>query len=69
VAATIRDEKNVVDFERIATVDGASFGATRSADFRLELPIAALLPGTHLLAIEFSLGKSVVTRDARLTIR
>ena len=69
VAATIRNETNGVDFERRATIDNSSFGAARSADYRLELPIATLTPGPHLLTIEIVLDKSVVTRDARFTIR
>jgi hypothetical protein len=69
VAATIRNDQNGIDLERSATLDGSSFNAARSADYRLELPIAALAPGQHLLTIGISLGKSVVTRDARFTVR
>jgi hypothetical protein len=69
VAATIRDEKNGVVFERTTMLDAAAFRAERSADYRLELPIATLTPGAHLLAVEVSLSKTVVTRDARFTIK
>ncbi len=68
VAATIRDAENGVDFARTTTLDPAAFGAARSADYRLKLPIATLTSGQHLLTIEISLGKSRVTRDARFTI-
>jgi VWFA-related protein len=69
VAATIRNEHNGVDFERTTTLDASAFGAGRSADYRLDLPIAPLAPGPHVLTIEMSLGTSVVTRNARFAIR
>ena len=69
VVSTIRNENSGVDFDRASTIEPDSFGAARSADYRLELPIARLAPGQHLLAIEVSLGRSVVTRNARFTIR
>jgi hypothetical protein len=69
VAATIRDETNGVDFERTTTLGAEAFGTARSADYRLELPIATLTPGPHLLTIEMSVGKPAVTRDGRFTIR
>ena len=69
VAATVRDERNGIDFERTTTLEASAFDAGRSADYRLELPVATLTPGPHLLTIEVSLGRSVVTRDVRFTIR
>jgi hypothetical protein len=42
---------------------------TRAAEFRLDLPIATLTPGPHLLTIQVSLGKSSITRGARFTVR
>jgi hypothetical protein len=69
LAATIRNETNEIDFQRTTTVDASAFDATRSADYRLEVPIATLAPGQHVLTIEISSDKSVVRRDARFTIK
>jgi hypothetical protein len=69
IAATIRNETNGVDVERTTTVDASSFDARRSADYLLKLPLDTLARGPHLLTIEMSLGKTVVTRDARFTIQ
>jgi VWFA-related protein len=69
LAATIRNETNEIDFQRATTIDASAFDATRSADYRLELPIATLAPGPHVLMIEISSDKSVVRRDARFTIK
>jgi VWFA-related protein len=69
LAATIRNETNEIDFERTTTVGALAFDAARSADYRLELPIATLAPGPHVLMIEISSDKSIVRRDARFTIR
>lgn len=69
VAAAIRDDADRVDFERAATLDASVFGAHRSADYRLELPIATLARGPHLLTVEMSRGTAVLTRNTRFTIR
>lgn len=69
VVSTIRNEMNGVEFERTTTLAPSSFGARRSTDYRLELPVDSLTPGSHLLTLELSVGQNVVTRDARLTIK
>jgi hypothetical protein len=43
--------------------------SVRAADYRLTLPIERLLTGPHLLTIEATLGKDVVRRDARFSVR
>jgi VWFA-related protein len=68
VATTIRDARDHADLERTAILEASAFHGSRSTDYRLELPIAALTPGPHLLTIELSLGKSIVRRDARFTV-
>jgi VWFA-related protein len=68
VIARIRNEQNGIDFERAETLGSSSFTDTRFADYRLQLPIAALTAGPHLLTVELSLGKSVLTREARFNI-
>jgi VWFA-related protein len=70
VLSRIRNEHNSTDFESTETLGASSFSGsgTRSADYRLQLPIATLTAGPHLLTIELSLGKSVLTRESRFNI-
>ena len=69
VTATIRDEFDLVKLERTTTVDGMNFLLTRSADFRLDLPLADLEPGRHVLHVEAVRGFETVRRDVRFTVR
>jgi hypothetical protein len=45
------------------------FTPNRSADFRLELPLARLERGEYLLTIEASLGQNIARRGVRFTVR
>ena len=69
VAATIRDEADRVDFEQTTFVDSAKFSGARSADYTLELPLAKLEAGPHVLTVDAHLGDSGLKRDVRFVVR
>jgi hypothetical protein len=65
----IIDASNQPVFEqRIPAFDGAGAGS-RSAEHRIELPLAQLKPGEYLLVIEAGGQKPAATRDVRFTVR
>lgn len=69
VSTTIRDEANKTNFESTTFLDSAQFSPGRSADYRLDLPIAKLEAGQHLLTIEATLSHTTLRRDARFIVR
>jgi VWFA-related protein len=69
VTSTIVDEASRSNFESTVFFDSARFMASRSADFRLDLPVARLEAGQHLLTIEATIGRTTLRRDARFTVR
>jgi len=68
VTSTIVNEANRPDFDETTFLESSKFTA-RSADYRLDLPISKLDAGAHLLTIEAALGRTVVKRQAKFTIR
>ena len=69
VRSTILDEqsKNVVD--RTEEVEAAKFDANRSADVRVDIPVAQLSPGLHRLRIEVFAESRVTHRDVTFRVR
>jgi VWFA-related protein len=68
---TSRDvnERNEPIVDHAVVIEAPRFTATRSADHRIELPIARLAPGEYLLSIEAVVGKSSAERHARFTVK
>jgi VWFA-related protein len=69
VNATIRDAADRIVLDHTIFIEGAQFADSRSADYRLELPISMLDSGPHLLTVEAHLATGVVRRDAQFTVR
>jgi len=68
IRARIVDSMNTEVFESVRTLDAALFNSRRAADYRLDLPLASLRPGPHLLTLEATMGKSHDRRDVRFTV-
>jgi len=69
VTSTIVDDRNRTVLDKTTFLEGSRFTSNRGADFTIELPLASLEVGEYLLTIEATLGKTVVTRDARFVVR
>ena len=59
----IRNADDRAVFENSELIEGARFTQTRSADYRVQLPIASLAPGPYLLTIEANAGRTTLRRD------
>jgi hypothetical protein len=69
VTARVVNEVDRSVFERASSLTPATFGTGRSADYRLDLPLAGLEPGRYLFTVEASTSKLSTRRDVRLTIK
>jgi hypothetical protein len=69
VQATILDEAGEVSFEETALLSVETFKQSRSADYRLELPLQRLSSGRHLLTVQATRGSITLVRQARFQIR
>ena len=67
----VRDDENVTVLDRQETVEPPSFGAGRTADVNVTLPIGRLRPGEYLLTIEATVPQKpgVVKREIRFSIQ
>jgi hypothetical protein len=69
VRATIVDERGRTRLDEVTVIEGSGLARSRSADYRLDLPLARLEPGPHLLTIEAQLGDTIVHRQARFSLK
>ena len=69
VAVRLVNDSDRTVLDRTSTLAPAAFAAARSADYRLDLPLADLEPGRYLLTIEANAGKLSARRDVRLAIK
>ncbi len=69
VSARVIDDHDRQRFGREGSITAEQFGATNTADFVLELPLADLGGGTYLLTVTATAGGSSARRDVRFTIR
>ncbi len=56
-------------FDLTDTLAADRFGAERSVDYQLRLPLATLTTGDYLLTFEATSGKVTATRDVRFQVR
>ena len=63
------DDHDAVKFHAAETIAADKFDAARAVDHRLNLPLADLSPGPHLLTIEATAGKASARRDVRFAVR
>ena len=68
VAITVIDAAGASAFQLLRTLDEESFGRSRAADVRFELPVSELGPGPYLLRVEASAGKGRATREVRFAV-
>jgi hypothetical protein len=65
----ILDEQGATVVDRTESLGADRFGATRSADLRVDVPVASLAAGAHRLRIEASAGGPPVHRDVLFVVR
>ena len=65
VSARVVDGEGRTEFEWADTLPAARFTPRRAADVQLEIPVAGFKPGAHLLTIQATRGKTIVSRDVR----
>jgi hypothetical protein len=68
-AARVEDRSGIAVLDTAETLGPAQFSTGRAADYRLELPIARLTPGPHLLTIGATMGRRTATRGVRFAVR
>jgi hypothetical protein len=70
VRASIVNDRDLVVFTQTDEYASSRFdAATRAADVRLDLPLATLEPGHHLLTFEAASGSTTVKRHVRFRVR
>ena len=65
----IVDRTDAVVVERSDALAAERFGAARTADYTVALPLADLSPGSHLLRLIVTAGKESETRELRFGVR
>ena len=69
VSVSVIDAAGVRHLGRRETLGAESFTSGRSADYRIDLPVADLLPGQYLLTIEARKAQASARRDVRFIIK
>ena len=69
IRTTILDERSRSMLDRIETIEAERFDASRSADWRVDIPMPQLSPGMHRLRIEAFAGSAVMHRDVHFRVR
>jgi hypothetical protein len=69
VTARIVDSRDRVVLNEVTSLTADRFTGNRSADYRLELPVARLEAGEYLLTIEATQGDRTARRGVRFTVR
>jgi VWFA-related protein len=69
VTTRVRDSRDRVVFDRQHVVAAAEFAAARTADLLVELPMAQLWPGPHLLEIDAAAGPHTARQRVRFDVR
>lgn len=68
IVVSVVDSRGATAFENADTLEAARFENGRVADRWIEIPIARLKSGPHLLAVEATVDKAVARRDARFAV-
>jgi hypothetical protein len=70
LALKVIDSRDSVTFERVDSLNASRFAQSRAADYRFELPMDRIPPGSYVLTLEASLGVGpAVRRDVRFNVR
>lgn len=68
MSARVTDERNKETSKQDAVIEVGDFGDTRTADYRVRLPVAHLAPGAYILEVEALAGARRLKRSARFTV-
>jgi len=69
MTVTLVDGAGVKVVDRRETLGPDRFATARAADYRIDLPIASLARGPHLLTVGATQGKASAQRQLRVTVR
>ncbi len=69
ITTRIFNERDQAVLDETVTLGADRFGAQRSADHRIDLPLDRLGPGRYLLQVEATAGIHRVQRDVRIAVR
>jgi len=69
VRTTILDSKGAAVVDRTETIDAGRFGAERSTDVRVDVPVASLAAGQYRLRIEAAVGEHSAHRDIVFAVK
>ncbi len=69
VSASVIDDRDRKRYGQDVSMEAASFEATGTADYAVDLPLADLEPGAYLLRIEARPGNAAEVREVRFTVR
>jgi len=69
MTVTLVDDSGVNVVDRRETLGPDRFATARAADYRIDLPIASLARGPHLLTVGATQGKASAQRQLRVTVR
>jgi VWFA-related protein len=68
VTAKVTDQRDVAVSHQELVLEPEQFGAQRAADYRVQLPLASLLPGDYLFEVEAKSGAPLLRRTLRFSI-
>jgi hypothetical protein len=68
VTAKVTDQRDVVVSHQELVLEPEQFDAQRAADYRVQLPLANLLPADYLFEVEAKSGAALVRRTIRFSI-
>jgi hypothetical protein len=69
MSVTLLDATGATVFDRRDMLAPDRFGTSRAADYQIDLPVASLSRGPHLLTVRASQGSASARRQVRFTIR
>ncbi len=69
IETRITSKDNTTMFDATQPMDATTFDVTKSADYRLDLPLPTLPAGSYLLTIEARSGPNTATRQIRFSVK
>jgi hypothetical protein len=69
IVTTIVDDHDRKVFQREAPLEAMATSAAGGVDYRLDLPLTELQPGSYLVTLDVSAGKAQASRNVRFSVR
>jgi hypothetical protein len=69
ISTRITDGQNRQKLEQKSSLTAGDFTASRTAVYKIDLPLASLDPGSYLLTMEAMAARAKTTRSVRFTVR